>query len=415
LNRPFDDIVVGGGSFGAWTALQLRRRGRQVALIEAHAPGHNRSSSGGESRIIRMGYGPNEIYTRWSKRALELWLELFAATGRPLFHRTGVLWFARDAEPYVSSSLEIFERLDIPHQVLSRQELAHKYPQIDSDHLITWGLLEPESGVLMARRAVQAVVERAVREGVMYICEDVAPPAEAPGTKAQPLSDEQCAQPLIVPEFCAGTAAQPRLEQVTTRSGQTIRVGPEGAVVFACGPWLSKLFPLLLGDRIFTSRQEVFFFGTPPGDSRFAPPALPTWIDLANEAYGMPDLEGRGLKSAIDRHGAAFDPDAGDRLPTLTAIEEVCQYVARRFPGLTHAPLLESRVCQYENTSSGDLLLDRHPAFQNLWLAGGGSGHGFKHGPSVGEYLAGRILDNASPEPRFGLENKLTVQRRAIF
>lgn len=404
MSEHFDNIVVGAGSFGAWTALSLRRRGRKVALIEAHAPGHNRSSSGGESRVIRMGYGTNDIYSRWSKRALELWLELFALTGRPLFYRTGVLWLARDPEPYVSASLAAFDGLDIPHEVLSRQQLARRYGQVELDEETSWGLLEPESGVLMARRAVQTVVEQAVREGVDYICDQVLP-LEPLIRTAEP-SDPIVSHPIV---------QRAGLEQLVTRSGRTVKVASNGAVVFACGPWLPKIFPALLGNRIFTSRQEVFFFGTPPGDSRFASPALPTWIDLASEAYGMPELEGRGLKAGIDRHGPAFDPDTGDRLPTPEGVEQARRYLARRFPALKEAPLVESRVCQYENTSNGDFLLDCHPAFQNVWLAGGGSGHGFKHGPSVGEYLVSRILDQASPEPRFNLESKKVVQRRALF
>jgi sarcosine oxidase len=402
VNQTFDGVVVGAGCFGAWTALHLRRRGLRVALVEAHAPGHNRSSSGGESRIIRMGYGLNHIYTRFSKRALELWLELFALSGRPLFHRTGVLWLARDPEPYMSDSLTAFQEFEIPYEVLSREELSRRYRQMQVDEDTAWGLLEPESGVLMARRAVQTVVEQAVREGVEYIADEVSGPIESPNVVVDSAGGSSIKQPL-------------RLEHVTTRSGRTIIVASQSTVVFACGPWLPKVFPSLLGNRIFNSPQEVFFFGTPPGDSRFAPPTLPTWIDLANEAYGMPDLEGRGLKSASDRHGPAFDPDSGGRLPTREGIEHVRRYVSRRFPALRDAPVVESRVCQYENTSSGDLLLDRHPAYQNLWLAGGGSGHGFKHGPAVGEYLAGRILDGAPPEPRFSLASKEAVQNRAIF
>jgi sarcosine oxidase len=402
VNQTFDSVVVGAGSFGAWTALHLRRRGLRVALIEAHAPGHNRSSSGGESRIIRMGYGPNTIYTGLSGRALELWLELFALAGRPLFRRTGVLWLARDLEPYLSDSLAAFQEFDIAHEVLSRHELTRRYSQMEFDENTSWGLLESGSGVLMARRAVQTIVEQAIREGVEYVADEVSSPFESEAAKAEVVSDVPIEQ-------------RPHLEHLATRSGQSIHVGSQCSVVFACGPWLLKIFPDLLGDRIFNSRQEVFFFGTPPGDSRFAAPALPTWIDLANEAYGIPDLEGRGLKSASDRHGPAFDPDQGDRLPTREGIERVRRYVARRFPALRDAPLVESRVCQYENTSSGDLLLDRHPAFQNVWLAGGGSGHGFKHGPAVGEYLAGRVLDGAPPEPRFSLASKQSVQSRAIF
>ncbi|HXJ91374.1 MAG TPA: FAD-dependent oxidoreductase [Terriglobia bacterium] len=392
MSKPFDAIVVGAGSFGAWTALELCRRGRSVALLEAYGPGHSRASSGGESRIIRMGYGPNEVYTRWSMRALDRWQALFAQTGQPLFHPTGVLWLGRatDVDPYNAASLAAFGKLGVPHRTLSRQELARTYPQIALDEDVSWGLLETHSGVLLARRAVEAVVERAVREGVQYIHAATGPPS----------GDE---------------AVRGRLDAIRTADGTSIRVGIDGAIIFACGPWLGKLFPALLGDRLFISRQEVFFFAPPAGDARFAPAALPAWIDLAHEAYGMPDLEGRGVKVGIDRHGSAFDPDTGSRIPSPEGVSDAHLYLALRFPALQEAPLVEARVCQYENTSTGDFLLDRHPAFENVWLAGGGSGHGFKHGPAVGEYLAGRILEGEPGEPRFSLESKLAVQRRAIF
>lgn len=91
------------------------------------------------------------------------------------------------------------------------------------------------------------------------------------------------------------------------------------------------------------------------------------------------------------------------------------EFVGRRFPTLKNAPLLEARVCQYENTSNGDFLIDRHPDFDNVWLVGGGSGHGFKHGPALGEYVAARVTEGGPVEPRFTLATKDTVQKRSVF
>jgi glycine/D-amino acid oxidase-like deaminating enzyme len=159
----------------------------------------------------------------------------------------------------------------------------------------------------------------------------------------------------------------------------------------------------------------VFFFGVPAGDARFAPPALPTWLFQEDEIYGMPDLESRGLKIALDRHGERVDPDMQSRLASAEGAEEARRFVEQRFPALQGAPIVESRVCQYENTWNGDFLIDRHPAMDNLWFVGGGSGHGFKHGPAVGDYVAGRILDGAPEEKRFSFATKETVQKRAVF
>ncbi len=178
---------------------------------------------------------------------------------------------------------------------------------------------------------------------------------------------------------------------------------------------MGKVFPEILGSRIFPSRQEVFFFGVPAGDARYAPPALPTWLFQEDEIYGMPDLESRGLKIALDRHGERVDPDTQSRLASAEGADEARRFVAQRFPGMRGAPIVETRVCQYENTWNGDFLIDRHPQIENVWLVGGGSGHGFKHGPAVGEYVAGRILGGVTEEARFSLASKKTVQRRAVF
>jgi sarcosine oxidase len=377
----FDVVVVGAGVFGAWTAWHLAKRKRRVLLVEMYGPAHARASSGGESRIIRMGYGPDEIYTRWSKQSLAQWKELFAATGGRLFHETGVLWLTREGDATLEQTRVALQACGVKHEMIAAGDLPGRYPQVNFDG-VGRGLLEPESGVLMARRAVNCVVESAVRMGVIArIAQGIAPRGNG------------------------------RVESIEIASG-----GRAAAAnfVFACGPWLGKVFPQLLGPRIFPTRQEVFFFGTPPGDPRFAPPALPTWLFQGEEVYGMPDIEARGLKVALDRHGERVDPDTQSRLPSREGAEWARAYVARRFPALEDAPIVETRVCQYENTSSGDFLIDRHPDFANVWLVGGGSGHGFKHGPAVGEYTAALILGDGAAEPRFSLASKSTQQNRAV-
>jgi len=208
-------------------------------------------------------------------------------------------------------------------------------------------------------------------------------------------------------------AARGTLETITTTQGQQISAAN---FVFACGPWLPKLFPDLLGDKIHPSRQEVYYFGAPAGDVRFTSPALPTWIDFKGEAYGLPDIEGRGVKVAVDRHGEPLDPDTGDRVVTREGLAEARRCLARRLPALRDAPVIETRVCQYENTSNGDFLIDRHPEFENVWLVGGGSGHGFKHGPAVGEYVAARINGSSEGvEPRFTLAAKGSEPQRMVY
>src|SRR6266699_7131188 len=119
MNDPYDVAVVGAGVFGAWTAYELCRSGKRVVLIDAHGPGNSRASSGGESRIIRMGYGPDEIYTRSAQRSLELWQGLFKRTGQSLFHRTGVLWLAREDDSYSISTLATLQRTGVVFEKLT--------------------------------------------------------------------------------------------------------------------------------------------------------------------------------------------------------------------------------------------------------------------------------------------------------
>jgi glycine/D-amino acid oxidase-like deaminating enzyme len=241
------------------------------------------------------------------------------------------------------------------------------------------GIFEPDSGVALGRRAVRAVVQDAIRNGVDYFRETALPPDGA---------------------------------EVRTKSGRVLRAS---TFVYSSGPWLPKIFPEILEGRIRPTRQEVFFFGTEAGDRRFTAPDMPVWLDFTDElgAYSLPDIENRGFKLAFDRHGPPFDPDTGDRV--AGGLDAARAFLAERFPALAGAPLVESRVCQYENTSSGDFLIDRHPDFSNVWLVGGGSGHGFKHGPMVGEHVTALIEGSASVDARFSLATKGREAKRAVY
>jgi glycine/D-amino acid oxidase-like deaminating enzyme len=143
---------------------------------------------------------------------------------------------------------------------------------------------------------------------------------------------------------------------------------------------------------------------------------MPAWVDFKELVYGVPDLEGRGFKLAIDAHGPPFDPDAGERLTTAEGLTLARAHLARLLPGLRAAPVVEARVCQYENTPHGDFLIDRHPEFENVWLVGGGSGHGFKHGPALGEYVAGKVTQaDTDLEPRFALSAEGKARQRLVY
>jgi monomeric sarcosine oxidase len=382
--KPYDFAVIGAGVFGAWTARFLRRAGASVILLDAYGPAGSRASSGGETRVLRMGYGPDELYTRWARRSLPLWLDFEASGGRKFFHRTGVLWLSNDSDPYLKSLYDVLGQAGVQRESLTSAALSQRWPQLQFRD-VTWGVLEPESGLLLARSSIQALVTDLVHQGVAYRAAAVAAPN-----------------------------GHGKLATVHADSG-----GPVAASVFifACGSWLPKLFPGLLHERIFPTRQEVFFLGPPPGSGAFRPPHMPVWLHRTHPdlPYALPDIENRGLKIAFDRHGEAFDPDSGSRVVAPASAERLRTYVERYIPALANAPIVETRVCHYENTWNGDFLIDRHPDLNNVWIVGGGSGHGFKHGPALGDYLANLILNGGPAEPRFALGAKQFTQRRSVY
>ncbi len=365
-------VVIGAGAFGGWTALHLLRRGARVTLLETWGPGNARASSGGETRIIRATYGPDRIYTRMMARSLALWRENDKRWGSALYHRTGVLWMVGEDDRYERAALAALREAGLAFVELSAEEAGKRYPQMNFER-VKWTILEEDAGYLLARRACRVVLEGFVSEGGTYL--------------------QVAAEP--------GAIREGMMDGLILSDGS--RLAAE-AYVFACGPWLGKLLPDVLGHRIRATRQEVFFFGTPAGDSRFLEGSLPVWIDNGKQVlYGIPGNEDRGFKVADDTRGPLFDPTTGDRMPSPEGLRRVSDYLAFRFPGLKDAPLLEARVCQYENTPDSRFIIDRHPRAANAWIVGGGSGHGFKHGPAVGEQVAGMVLGAHTPDPFFGL------------
>lgn len=376
--------VVGAGVFGAWAAHHLLKQGHKVTLIDAWGPANSRASSGGESRLTRAAYGKDAIYTRMAADSLPQWKALSAVSGLPIFVPCGVLFFFPTEEPYVADSIAAHKSASLSTEVLTQSQMARRFPMIDFDG-ISVGLYEPEFGALMARRSVLTLVERFVREGGSYVHGAAAAPSENGG----------------------------ELREVRLSSGERVSAD---RFVFALGPWLPKLFPDVIGPRILPTRQEIFFFAPPAGDGRFDAGAMPAWADFngGDIFYGFPDLETRGVKFAHDEHGIEVDPDTQDRRYTEAALAEVVAFRDRRFPLLKGARLTEARVCQYENSSNGDFLIDFHPRWRNVLLVGGGSGHGFKHGPEVGRYAAARLTGSVGPEPRFSIATKAETHHREV-
>jgi sarcosine oxidase len=367
--------VVGAGAFGGWTALALRRRGAEVTLLDAWGPANPRASSHGESRLIRALYGPDRRLSALAARALVLWEENEARFGRRLYRRTGALWMTEGDDAYVRAALPLLAAAGIRYDEPTVEETARRYPQMNLEG-VTRVVFEPEAGFLLAGEACRTVVEAFVLAGGTYR-----------HAEARPLTQGVAATP----------APLPGLELA---DGSTLAADH---YVLAAGPWLGDLLPALLGRRILPTRQEVFVFGPPPGDARFTDAALPVWVDMGERiVYGVPAGGGRGFKIADDTRGAPFHPTTGDRTPGAEGIDRARRFMARRFPGMAAAPLLEATVCQYENAPAGQFIIDRHPAIPNLCIVGGGSGHGFKHGPAVGELAAGLVLGENDGWPPSG-------------
>jgi len=366
-------VVVGAGAFGGWTALFLRRQGARVTLVDAWGPGNSRASSGGETRVIRATYGPRAVYTHMAARALALWKEHQARWHKQLYHDIGVLWLVESDDQYEKTALPILRDARVAFEELQGAEVARRYPQINCEQ-VRWAILEKDGGYLTARRACAAVLEAFVTEGGEYRQLAVQAPVQPQGGE---------------------------LSAVTLSDGS--RLTADG-FVFACGPWLGSLFPDVIGERVKPTRQEVFFFGTPAGDRRFTEEALPVWADHATRfMYGIPGNEWRGFKVADDTRGPVIDPTTESRVASPEALQIARDYCAYRFPGLKGAPLLESRVCQYEQSPDEHFIIDRHPQAANAWLVGGGSGHGFKHGPAVGELVARLVQSGQASDEQFRL------------
>ncbi len=354
-------IVVGAGAFGGWSALSLLRKGLSVTLIDAWGAGNSRSSSGDETRVIRSTYGNNEFYFDLNVRALELWKENEKRWNKKLFDNKGVIWLCYDEKtPLVDDSIPFAKKHGMGYEYLDIATLLKKYPLINTKDL-HHAYLDPFGGNLNARESCQAVAEAFINEGGNYIQEFVKP----------------------------GKISSNNLTSVVLSNGNELQAD---AYLFACGSWLGQLFPEVLGNVITCSKQEVYYLGVPKEQS-MEYDSMPVWIDVDGKDfyYGIPGNSHRGFKIGVDRRGESFDPTNSERISNPEVLAHARSFIAHRFPGLKNAPLIESRVCPYENSPDGNFIFEAHPEAQNLVFLGGGSGHGFKHGPALGE-LVGDLL-----------------------
>jgi len=354
--------VVGAGAFGGWTSLYLLRNGFDVTLIDAWGPGNSRSSSGDETRVIRSTYGANEFYFKLNVRALELWKENEQRWGKQLFFNTGVLWFCHhEKSPLVDDSIPFSKKYNAEYEYLTTKEITKRYPVVNCNDL-HHGYFDPNGGSLKARESCQAVNKAFIQEGGKYIQAFVSP----------------------------GKISSGKIENIALSTGEKITTD---AYLFACGAWLGQFFPEQLGQKIIATKQEVYYFGVPKDQSKIYN-SMPVWVDLDgyDYYYGIAGNANRGFKIGVDLRGEIFDPTNGERALNPETLAKAKRFIAHRFPGLKDAPLIENRVCQYENSIDGNFIFEQHPGAGNVWFLGGGSGHGFKHGPALGELVANSFM-----------------------
>jgi sarcosine oxidase len=347
-------VVVGAGVFGASLARHCARSGWRVTLVERVTPGHVRAASGDESRLIRCGHGDDEWHTRSARRAWALWHEVDPALVVP----AGIVWLAHRDDGWEAASERTLRRLGIPCE---RVDPAALFPSFAGED-VGWALLEPDAGVLRAREATRVLAEQAVAAGADLVLAEARP-----------------------------DGAAVRLDDGRRLEGDR--------VVWACGAWLPGLFPGVVDVRV--TQQDVFYFGA---GAAWRTPGVPGWVDYDAAAYGTGDLDGRGVKVCSDVEGPRFDAERGERVPLAEHERLARDVLARRFPGLAGAPLVGTRVCHYELTPDTHFVVAPHPEHgERLWLLGGSSGHGFKHGPALAERLERWLEGTEPPEPRFGL------------
>jgi sarcosine oxidase len=375
-----DVVVVGAGVMGAWTAFWTQQAGFATTLVDAYGVGSPRATSSDVSRTIRLAHGSDSFYSTWARESREDWRRFSVEWRLDLLIECGTLWFARREDGFEAASEATLRHLGVAVEHLGPEEISARWPAISAGGL-AFGLLEPEGGAIRAQASLEAVAAAFQRDGGRLRTAVLRP----------------------------GRAEGQRLLDVVAPDGT--RLAAE-TFVFACGPWLPSLFPDVLGSVIRVTKQDMVYLGPPGGDARFSPDAFPTWVEYEAGFWGLPDVDGHGVKLGPDRLGPVFDPSNGERIVDAESVRLVRDYAARRFPSLAARPVVETRVCQYESTPDTQFIIDRHPQWANVWLVGGGSGHGFKHGPRIGRYVTDRIRGRA-PEPddeRFSISRPRTAK-----
>lgn len=356
-------IVVGAGIAGTMTALSLARRGVKTKLIDRWEPGHSRASSTDYNRVIRAIHGRDEFYTKWAREARLRWLELQAETGQKLYYECGALILATKGHcHWEDATAETFTKLGVPFYRFSQDEVATRFPQFDPSG-ISYALYEPEAGMVMAHRAVITGVDLFRKAG---------------GTVARGhVTTDGNERPML--------------------DGKPLEAD---LIVMATGAWMGDLFPRTVKPISVVVGVNVLYTSTPDGSTDFDQENMPCWIDHGEGSFGLPSVEGSGVKAAVvipDK----IDLDQDERLIRREMLSRTRSYIRKRFPKLVGQPVVDSKFNQISLTPDTHFIVDRHPEHDNVLLAGGCSGHLFKHGPVFGDFVAGVGMRDYATADRF--------------
>ena len=358
--------VIGAGIWGACSAYHLKKEGADVELYDMWGPGNARSGSGGASRIIRLTYGNDKIYTELTNKSFAFWEELSNKSERELYNENGMLWLvSQNDSSYVTNSSKHIQNCGHTLEEISIEKAKNIYPNINFED-INQVFFEKKAGTLMASRCCKNVVREYQKNGGKIKIGEVKIDEENLNTKNS-----------------------------ISFNGKTIDADK---YIIACGPWNKILLPNMLQKLTYISRQEVYYFSVPNNQAKsFNLNSMPCWLDLNEDNpsyYGIPFHLNKGFKIAYDERTTLFDPDESDRIPLPELVDRTKSYLYHRFPKLKGLPITEARVCQYENSLDGNFIINHHENNNNVLVLSGSSGHGFKMGPGLGELVRNIVLEN---------------------
>jgi sarcosine oxidase len=355
VTRSHDVVVVGVGGMGSAAACHLAQRGLQVLALEQFSPGHDRGSSHGLTRIIRLAYHEDPSYVPLMRRAFELWRELESGEPDPLLHVTGSLDIGLAGSRVLEGSRRSCEEHGLAHEVLPSGEVGARFPGYDLPDEYQ-AVLQPDGGFLEPERCIAAHLARALSLGAMV----------RPGVRV--------------------TGWSARGGGVEVRAGSEVFHAAQ--VVFCGGPWTGALVPHL-APVLRVERQVVGWFATSDA-SLFAPGRFPVFnlLSAHGHYYGFPEFGLPGFKIGRYHHRSeAADPDHPDR--DVGAEDEAVLRACLRecFPA-ADGSLLRTSTCLFTNAPDEHFVIGRLPDVPEALVVSACSGHGFKFCSVVGEIVA---------------------------